>query len=55
MGLDLYKLLPNPDKNDEADPDLMFINPQSEYYDALKLDNIYVKLKANVFLFSIVI
>ena len=37
MGLDLYNLLPNPDKNDEADPDLMLINPQSEYYDAFKL------------------
>ena len=43
MGLDLYNLLPNPDKNDEANPDLMFINPQSEYYDVLKLDNILCK------------
>ena len=33
MELDLYNPLPNPDKNDKADPDLMFINPQSEYYD----------------------
>ena len=43
MELDLYNLLPNPDKNDEADPDLMFINPQSEYYDIPKLDNILCK------------
>ena len=43
MELDLYNLLPNPDKNDEADPDLMFINPQSEYYDILKLDNVLCK------------
>ena len=31
MTSDLYNPLPNPDKNDEADPDSMFINPQSEY------------------------
>ena len=43
MALDLYNLLPNPGKNDEADPDLMFINPQSEYYDIPKLDNILCK------------
>ena len=43
MELDLYNLLPNPDKNDEADPDLMFINHRSEYYDILKLDNILCK------------
>ena len=40
IELDLYNLLPNPDKNDEAEPDLMFINTQSEYYDIPKLDNI---------------
>ena len=43
MDLDLYNLLPNPDKNDEADPNPMFTNPQSEYYDILKLDNILCK------------
>ena len=43
MELDFYNLLPNPDKNDEADPDLMFINPQSEYYDIPKLDNVLCK------------
>ena len=31
MTSDLYNPVPNPDKNDEADPDSMFINPQSEY------------------------
>ena len=43
MELNLYNLLPNPHKNDEADPDLMSINPQSEYYDILKLDNVLCK------------
>ena len=38
---DLYNLLPNQDKNDEADPDSMFINPQSEYYSVSKLNNIF--------------
>ena len=38
---DLYNLLPNPDKNDEADPDSMFINPQSENYSVSKLNNIF--------------
>ena len=37
----LYNLLPNPDKNDEADPDSMFINPQSENYSVSKLNNIF--------------
>ena len=31
MTSDLYNLLPNPDTNDEADPDSMFINPYSVY------------------------
>ena len=48
MELDLYNLLPNPDKNDEADPDLMFINPQSEYYDIPNLDNILCKAHGKV-------
>ena len=39
MLSDLYNL-PNPDKNDEADPDSMFINPQSEYCSVSKLNNI---------------
>ena len=40
MLSDLYNLLPNPDKNDEADPDSMYINPQSEYCSVSKLNNI---------------
>ena len=40
MESDFYNLLPNPDKNDEADPDLMFINPQSDYYSISKMNNI---------------
>ena len=39
MESDFYNLLPNPDKNDEADPDSMFINPQSDYYSRTKLNN----------------
>ena len=31
MTSDLYNPVPNPDKNDEADPDSIFSNPQSEY------------------------
>ena len=38
---DLYDLLPSPDKNDEADPDSMFINPQSENQSVSKLNNIF--------------
>ena len=41
MSFDLYNLLPNPDKNDEADPDSIFINPQSEYHSVSKLNNIF--------------
>ena len=40
MESDFYNLLPNPNKNDEADPDLMFINPQSDYYSISKMNNI---------------
>ena len=39
MESDFYNLLPNPDKNDEADPDLMFVNPQSDYYSISKMNN----------------
>ena len=40
MKSDLYNILPNPDKNDEADPDSIFNNPQSEYYSVSKLNNL---------------
>ena len=36
---DLYNLLPNPDKNDEADPDMTFINPNSDYHSTSKVSN----------------
>ena len=36
--LDLYDILPNPDKFDEADPDHMLIFPQSYYYDIPSLN-----------------
>ena len=39
MDSDLYNLLPNPDKNDEADPDMMFINPHSDYFGLYKVNN----------------
>ena len=39
MNPDLYNLIPNPDKNDEADPDMMFINPNSDYYNMSKVNN----------------
>ena len=39
MESDLYNLLPNPDKNDEADPDMTFINPHSDYYSMSKVNN----------------
>ena len=41
MTSDLYKLVPNPDKNDGANPDSMFINSQSECYSVSKLSNIF--------------
>ena len=40
MKSDLYNILPNPDKNDEADPDTICNNPQSEYYNVSKLNNL---------------
>ena len=39
MDSDLYNLLPNPHKNDEADPDMMFINPHSDYFSLSKVNN----------------
>ena len=41
MQLDLYNLLPYPDKNDEADPDLKSINP----HDILTLNNVLCKAR----------
>ena len=40
-GVDLYKILPNPDKFDEPDPDLMLSTPSSEYYSITDANNLY--------------
>ena len=48
-GVDLYKILPNPDKFDESDPDLMLSTPSSEYYSITNANN----LLADGFHFSI--
>ena len=39
-GVDLYKILPNPDKFDESNPDLMLSTPSSEYYSIIDADNL---------------
>ena len=39
-GLDLYKILPNPDKFDKSDPDLMLSTPSSEYYSITDANNL---------------
>ena len=48
-SVDLYKVLPNPDKFDESDPDLMLSTPSSEYYSITNANN----LLADGFHFSI--
>ena len=45
--LDLYNLLPNPDKSD--DPDHISINPQSDYYDIPSLNKVLSKSGAKSF------
>ena len=40
-GVDLYKILPNSDKFDEPDPDLMLSTPSSEYYSITDANNLY--------------
>lgn len=37
---DLYDILPNPDKCDDIDPDSMFINPVSDYYNPPQLNEL---------------
>ena len=49
--LDLYNLLPNPEKSDDADPDDIFINPQSDYYDISSLNKVLSKSGAKSFSF----
>ena len=41
--LDLYNLLLNPDKSDDADPDHILINRQSDYYDISSLNKVLSK------------
>ena len=53
--LDLYNLLPNPDKSDDADPDHILINPQSDYYNISSLNKVLSKSGANPSHFFIVI
>ena len=39
-NIDLLNVLPNPDKHDERDSDLMLIPPCSEYYETSKLNKL---------------
>ena len=38
--IDLYNVLPNPDRNDENDPESILRKPISNYYSLTKLNNI---------------
>ena len=38
--IDLYNVLPNPDRNDENDPESILRTPISNYYSLTKLNNI---------------
>lgn len=40
MDIDLYDMIPNPDKSDETDPDLMLTFPQSDYFSISKMNNV---------------
>ena len=44
-------MLPNPDKSDDADPVLILINPQSDYYDISSLNKVPSKSGAKSFSF----
>ena len=44
-------MLPNPDKSDDADPDHILINPQSDYYDISSLNKVLSKSGAKSFSF----
>lgn len=39
MDSDLYNLLPNPNKNDEPDPNMMFISLHSDYFSLSNVNN----------------
>ena len=47
--LDLYDLLPNPNKFDECDPDLMLTTPCSEYYSVRSFNKMLVNSDAKSF------
>ena len=47
--LDLYDLLPNPNKFDECDPDLMLNTPCSEYYSVRSFNKMLVNSDAKSF------
>ena len=49
--LDLYNLLPSPDKSDDAGPDHILINPQSDDYDISSLNKVLSKSGAKYFSF----
>ena len=49
----LYNILPNPDKSDESDPDVMLNTPSSEYYSMGYINTILHN--RNHFFFSIAI
>jgi len=44
---DLFNVLPNPDKTDNSDPDLMFVTPTSNYYSASDINNLFVNQSNN--------
>ena len=49
--LDLYNLLPNPDKSDDADPDHILINSQFNYYAISSSNKVLSKSGAKAFSF----
>lgn len=53
MESKFQNLLPNPNKNDEADPDLIFVYPQSDYYSISKMNNILTSKQGKGISFSL--
>ena len=52
-NIDLLNVLPNPDKHDERDSDLMLIPPCSEYYETSKLNKLLNSSYSSKIYFSI--
>lgn len=52
-NIDLLNVLPNPDKHDERDSDLMLIPPCSEYYETSKLNKLLNSSYSSKICFSI--